>query len=108
MTERIAFELRQQNRLTGCITIKIHYSDFVTETKQEFITYTGQDHILLKKVKNLFARLYKRRQVIRLIGVRFTDLISGVYQPDLYEDRQEFLRLYQAVDCVKKPPRCHN
>ena len=102
MTEKIAFELRSQGRLTGCITVKIRYSDFVTETKQECITYTAQDHLLLKKVKELFDKLYARRQLIRLVGVRFTDLIAGVYQPDLYQDRQEFLRLYQAIDSVKK------
>jgi DNA polymerase-4 len=102
MTEKIAFELRSLNRLTGCITVKIRYSDFVTETKQEAISYTAQDHLLLKKVKELFTKLYTKRQLIRLVGVRFTDLIPGVYQPDLYEDTQEFLRLYQAIDSVKK------
>lgn len=102
MTEKIGFDLRSQNRLTGCITVKIRYSDFATETKQEAITYTAQDHVLLKKVKELFAKLYARRQLIRLIGIRFTDLIPGVYQPDLYEDTQEIIKLYQAIDSVKR------
>jgi DNA polymerase-4 len=102
MTEKIAFDLRSQNRLTGCVTVKIRYSDFVTETKQESITYTAQDHILLKKVKELFTKLYNRRQLIRLIGVRFTDLISGIYQIHLYNDTEELIKLYQAVDSVKK------
>src|SRR6478672_1427686 len=46
MTEKIAFELRSQNRLTGCITVKIRYSDFLTESKRASVTYTAQDHIL--------------------------------------------------------------
>ena len=75
-----------QNRRTGCITVKVRYTDFVTETRQESITYTAQDHVLLKTVKELFTKLYTRRLLVRLIGVRFTDLIAGVYQPDLYED----------------------
>jgi DNA polymerase-4 len=102
MTEKIAFELRSQKRLTGCVTVKIRYSDFITETKQESITYTGQDHLLIKKVKELFKKLYNRRQLIRLIGVRFTDLIPGVYQIHLYDDTQELIKLYQAMDSVKK------
>jgi DNA polymerase IV len=102
MTEKIAFDLRSQNKLTGCITVKIRYSDFVTETKQESITYTAQDHILIKKVKELFNKLYNRRQLIRLVGVRFTDLIPGIYQIHLYDDTQELIKLYQAVDSIKK------
>jgi DNA polymerase IV len=62
----------------------------------------AQDHVLLKKVKELFTKLYTRRLLVRLIGVRFTDLIPGVYQPDLYEDSQECIRLYQSIDSVKK------
>jgi DNA polymerase-4 len=34
MPEKIAFELRSQNRLTGCISVKIRYSDFQTEQKK--------------------------------------------------------------------------
>jgi len=102
MTEKVAFELRSQNRLAGCVTVKIRYSDFATETKQATITYTAQDHLLLEKVKELFTKLYTRRQLIRLIGVRLTDLVPGVYQPDLYNDTQELIKLYQAIDSVKK------
>lgn len=102
MTEHIAFELRSQNKLAGCITIKIRYSDFVTETKQETIAYTAQDHLLIKKAKELFKSLYNRRQLVRLIGIRFTDLVAGVYQPDMFNDSQELIKLYQAIDSVKK------
>jgi DNA polymerase IV len=101
MTEGIAFELRSQNKLTGCITVKIRYSDFQTYTKQESINYTAADHILLRKVKELFSKLYNRRQLIRLIGVRFTDLIPGNYQINLFDDTQELIKLYQAIDSVK-------
>ncbi len=102
MTEKIAFELRSQNRLTGCVTVKIRYSDFATETKQMAITYTGADHILLQKVKELFKKLYNRRQLIRLIGIRFTDLIAGTHQINLFDDTQEHIKLYQAIDSVKR------
>ncbi len=102
MTEKIAFELRSQQRLTGCVTVKIRYSDFQTETRQSSIAYTSADHVLLQKVKELFEELYKRRQLIRLIGVRFTDLIQGTYQVSLFDDTQEMIALYQAIDSVKK------
>ncbi len=102
MTEKIAFELRSQNRLTGCVSVKIRYSDFQTEQKQRAITYTNSDHVILTTVKELFEKLYTKRQLIRLIGVRFTDLIPGTYQINLFDDTQESIRLYQAIDSVKK------
>jgi DNA polymerase-4 len=101
MTEKIAFELRQQNKLTGCVTVKLRYSNFDTYTKQHAIPYTNADHILLKTVKDLFSKLYERRMLIRLIGVRFTDLIPGNYQIDLFDDKQENIKLYQAIDSIK-------
>ncbi len=102
MTEKIAFELRAQNKLTGCVTVKLRYSDFQTVTKQSSITYTSADHVLLRTVKELFAKLYERRQLIRLVGVRLTDLIPGNYQINLFDDTQEMIKLYQAIDSVKR------
>jgi DNA polymerase IV len=102
MTEKIAFELRSQNKLTGCISVKLRYSDFQTEQKQCSIPYNSSDHVLIQKVKDLFDKLYTKRQLIRLIGVRFTDLVAGTYQVNLFEDTQEFIQLYQAIDSVKK------
>jgi DNA polymerase IV len=66
MTERIAFELGDTNKLKGCITVKLRYSDFHTETMQTTIPYTAADHMLLAKAKELFNKLYKRRQLVRL------------------------------------------
>jgi len=102
MTEAVAFELRKQNKLTGCITVKIKYSNFDTATKQKTIDYTNADHILLKIGRELFDRLYDRRLLIRLVGIRLTDLIPGNYQIRLYEDTEEMIHLYQAIDSVKK------
>lgn len=102
MTEEIAFQLRQQNKLTGCVTVKVRYSNFETYTKQITIPYTNADHILLKTAKELFNKLYERRLLIRLIGIRFTNLIPGNYQISLFDDTQEMINLYQAIDSVKK------
>jgi DNA polymerase-4 len=102
MTEKIGFELRQQNKLTGCVTVKLRYSNFETFTKQLTIPYTNADHILLKVAKELFSKLYDRRLLVRLIGIRFTQLIPGNYQIRLYEDTQENINLFKAIDSVKK------
>ena len=101
MTEKIAFELRDTNKLTGCITVKLRYSDFQTETIQATIPYTAADHVLLAKAKELFNKLYKRRQLVRLIGVRSSHLVPGNYQITLFDDTQETVKLYQAIDSIK-------
>ncbi|CAN5775502.1 DNA polymerase IV [soil metagenome] len=102
MTEKIAFELRKQNKLTGCVTVKLRYSNFETFTKQITIAYSNADHVLIKTAKELFEKLYDRRMLIRLIGIRFTQLIPGNYQINLFEDIQENIKLYQAIDSIKK------
>ena len=102
MTEKIGFELRSQNKLTGCVTVKLRYSNFETYTKQTSIAYTGADNVLLKVAKELFAKLYDKRLLVRLIGIRFTNLVPGNYQVKLYEDTQEMISLFKAIDSVKK------
>jgi DNA polymerase-4 len=101
MTEKIAFDLRNQNRLTGCITVKIRYSDFETHTIQKTVPYTNADLMLVKTVRELFKKLYERRLLIRLIGVRFTHLIAGTYQINMFQDTSELIQLYHAVDSIK-------
>ena len=102
MVERLAFELRSHTKLTGCVTVKIRYSDFDTHTMQKQIQYTSFDHILLKTVYDIFDRLYDRRLLIRLIGVRFSSLVGGTQQLDLFDDTAEMTNLYGALDKIRK------
>jgi DNA polymerase-4 len=102
MTEALAFALRKQNKLTGCVTVKVRYANFDTETQQRSIDYTNADHILITTTRELFDKLYNRRLRVRLLGIRFTHMVPGNYQIKLYEDTQEMIRLYQAIDGVKR------
>lgn len=102
MTESIGFDLRRQDKLTGCVTVKLRYSNFDTVVKQRTIDYTNADHILLATAQELFDKLYDRRMLIRLLGIRFTRLVPGNYQIKLYEDTQEMIRLYQSIDSIKR------
>ena len=102
MTEKIAFQLRTENKLTGCITVKIRYSDFDTNTCQKTVAFTNQDHVILQTVKDLFVKLNTRRLLIRLIGIRFSNLIPGNYQINLFQDTQEKINLYQRIDSIKR------
>jgi DNA polymerase-4 len=102
MVEELAFDLRKSAQLTSVVSVKIRYSDFNTETKQKKISFSANDDILINTILSLFDTLYQRRVLIRLVGVRFSGLIHGHPQIDLFEDTEEQINLYQAIDKMKK------
>ena len=102
MTEKLGRQLRSKDQLTACVSVKIRYSNFDTHTQQVRISYSSCDHTLIKCVQELFKKLYKRRILIRLIGVKFSYLVNGNYQINLFEDSVEMIRLYQAMDKMNK------
>ncbi len=101
MAENLAFQLRRGEKVTACVTVKIRYSDFNTYTLQARIPYSAADHVLIPKVEELFDKLYNRRLLVRLIGVRFSHLVSGSHQINLFDDTTEMIRLYQAMDRIR-------
>ncbi len=101
MAEKLAYQLRQEKWLTSTVVIKIRYSNFDTETKQHKIAYTSADHTLSRVALELFNKVYTRRMRIRLVGLRFTDLVHGNHQMNLFEDTEEQMSLYQTMDYLK-------
>ncbi|WP_245893635.1 DNA polymerase IV [Sphingobacterium gobiense] len=101
MVEKLAYQLRSEQWLTSTVVVKIRYSNFDTETRQCRIPYTSADHTLSHCVMGLFEKLYNRRMRIRLIGVRLTNLVRGSLQINIFEDTQEMVALYQAMDRIK-------
>lgn len=102
MAENLAFQLRNGNKLTACITLKIRYADFQTTSKQIRIPYTSLDHVIISKVHSLFEQLYNRRVLVRLVGVRMSHLVEGGFQMNMFEDNVEILQLYKAMDHIRK------
>jgi len=101
MIEKVAFTLREQKKLVSCVTVKIRYSNFDTETKQIHIPYTSSDHVLLRVVTELFNKLYNKRMLIRLVGVRLSGLVHGNHQISLFDETEENINLYEAIDHIK-------
>jgi len=101
MTEKLCYELRRDERLASVVTVKLRYSDFNTYTMQKQIPYTSLDHKVRPVVEALFAKLYQRRLLVRLIGVKVSGLIQGTQQLDLFEDTGEMVRLYQSLDYLR-------
>lgn len=101
MVEKLAFQLREKNKLASVITVKIRYANFDTHTLQKHITYTAFDHILIREALEMFDRLYQRRMLLRLVGVKFSGLVGGWQQLNMFEDTPEMTSLYQAMDRIK-------
>ena len=101
MVEKLAFELREKQKLTACVTVKIRYSNFDTHTLQQQVPYTAFDHMLIPVAKEMFDKLYQRRMLIRLIGVRFSKLVPGSPQLNMFDESIEMINLYQALDKIR-------
>ena len=101
MVEKVTFQLREQKKLASCITVKIRYSNFDTETRQVHVPYTASDGFVLRTVLELFDKLYNRRMLIRLVGVRLSGLVFGNHQISLFDDTEEDINLYEAIDYIK-------
>ncbi|WP_345231652.1 DNA polymerase IV [Olivibacter ginsenosidimutans] len=101
MVNHLAFELRQKKKLTACITVTIRYSNFETVSKQAKIPYTSLDDVLVNKAHELFDILYDRRMLLRLVGVKFSHLVGGFEQIELYSNREKLYNLYQQMDKIR-------
>lgn len=101
MAENLVYQLRRGNKLTACVTLKLRYTDFQTYTLQKQIPYTASDHVLIPVVLELFRKLYNRRVLVRLVGVRYSHLVEGGQQISLFEDT-DMLHLYQAMDKIRE------
>ncbi len=101
LTEKTAYALREDQKLTGCVTVKVRYNDFETVTRQESIDYTALDDRLIAISRNIFQKLWQKGRPVRLLGVRFSHFIPFSIQMSLFEDEASRLNLYKAVDEIK-------
>lgn len=101
MVEKLAYQLRSEQWLASTVTVKIRYNNFDTETKQCRISYTSCDHVLIRYAAELFDKLYQRRMRIRLVGIRFSGLVRGTYQINMFDDTVEMMSLYQTMDKIR-------
>jgi DNA polymerase-4 len=101
MTEKICFELRKEEKVAGCVTIKLRYPDFETISRQVSIPYTSADDEIIPVAKALFHKLYNRNKQIRLLGVRVSNLSNNAVQTNLFQNTESKSVLYKAIDEVK-------
>ena len=101
MVEKVAFQLREGCWMCSTITVRIRYTNRDTETMQKKIAFTASDDVLIPFVFDLFEKLYQRRMLLRLVGVKLSGLVRGNQQIDLFNDNIKTIRLYEAMDRMK-------
>lgn len=102
LVEQLSFKLRKENFLTGCVAIKMRYSNFETFIQQLSFNATSSDNILIPKTKELLHKMFNEKRAVRLIGVRFSNLTHGQQQIDMFNDTEENINLYKALDAINK------
>lgn len=101
MVSELSYSMRKENFITGNVAIKIRYENFETLTQQSTIQHTGADHLLLAKVREVFEKAYNKKRLVRLIGVRFSSLVHGLGQINLFDNTPQRHDLYKAMDKIK-------
>lgn len=101
MVSNLAFDLRKLNQMTGCVAVKIRYADFDTQSRQIAIPHTAADHVIRGYALDLFEKLYNRRLMIRLVGVKLSKLVAGGSQLNLFDQSARMAPLYQAMDRLR-------
>lgn len=100
MVENLCYQLRAEQKVASVIAVKIRYSNFDTHLQQAKVPYTSCDHVLIRKALELFDKVYERRMMIRLVGVKLSGLVTGNYQINVFDD-VTIINLYQAMDRIK-------
>ncbi len=101
MVEKVCFELRKEEKVAGCVTIKLRYPDFETTSRQTSIPYTSADDEIIPAAKALFHKLYKKGKPVRLLGVRLSNFSDDSVQANLFHDTERKNSLYKSLDDVK-------
>jgi DNA polymerase IV len=102
MVDKLCFEMRSEQKLCSCVTVKIRYADFNTFTRQKKIPFTANHTEIGPQALELFDQLYERRQLIRLIGVKFSGLVQGSLQLNLFDDAMEQIHLMKELDHIRR------
>lgn len=101
MVEKLGFQLRKSQLLCSTVGVRIRYSNRDTESAQCKVSFTSNDDRLIAKVLELFDRLYHRRILLRLVGVKLSNFVRGSHQIDLFTDNTKLINLYDAMDRLK-------
>jgi DNA polymerase-4 len=81
--------------------IKIRYSNFDIRNKAMPDPIHFCRSYFDKKRHGIVRQAIPTSHAVASIGIRFSGLVRGTYQINMFEDTEEMLSLYQAMDRMK-------
>lgn len=103
--EMACSRLRKRKYKSKNITVKVKYSDFTVNQKSHLTDrYSNIEMDFEKDAKRLLSLLLPKGRRVRLIGVKFADLITDddSNQEDLFEDKDKMKNLIEKIDIIRK------
>ncbi len=103
LSEEVGAELREQGKSARCITLKLRYADFRTVTRSQTLKEASDlDQVIFEIGLGLLDKaLSQRRKLVRLIGIRVSNLSQG-RQLSMWDAMAERMKcLNQALDRIR-------
>jgi DNA polymerase-4 len=104
LSQQATKRLRDAGLHARTVTLTTRYSDFSTITRSHTLPEPSDlDSVFLKSLRDLFARAWNGKVLLRLVGVSLTTFSSGSAQFDLLdpERREKLERLARATDRLR-------
>jgi DNA polymerase-4 len=105
LVERVGRALRRQGVGASCVTVQVRWADFRTHSHQCTVPHpTCSDAVLYRTAGELLAELLnRRRQRVRLLGVRASQLsLQGVQLPLFLPERVREVRALDLSRCLDR------
>ncbi|MCE1164055.1 MAG: DNA polymerase IV [Bacteroidetes bacterium] len=103
--EKACSRMRKKNYSSKNLTVKVKYADFTVNQKSKMADrYSNLEMDFYEDSVKLFQMLMKKGKSIRLIGVKFADLITDneAMQEDMFRDEDKLNRLVKNIDKIRK------
>ena len=104
LSQLVGRRLRDHRLFARTVGLKLRYADFRTLTRDVTLAEpTHLDSVICENALRLFEKTWNRKQKIRLLGVRASNLEKGVFQRGLLEapQKEKLERLAQTADKLR-------
>lgn len=104
LTERCCKTLRKRNHVASTVTVKVRFADFTTVQKQStFAGATAHEEDVFGLARKLLRELLPRTRMIRLVGVKVSNLEEAGAQMELGVKNSDKLgRLHSRLDALQE------
>ncbi len=104
LSQRLGHRLRQHGLMARTVGLKLRYASFQTVSRERTLPRpTHFDQEIYQAALNLLGATYDRRQKVRLLGVRASNLATQARQLSLLDEERErkLARVLEAADQLR-------